>query len=98
MSTLQYFRIVGMDTLFMNLMNGVTMNLEIIQGALLTLNERVTARYQLTQYNEYSSYSSKLQKKLNMEMKKICEHLQRIYRYEKQFICWAKNSTFHEQK
>lgn len=61
----------------MNIMNAVTMNLEIIQGAFLTLKERVTQRSQLVRCKNHS----KINKMLNMEMKKICDHLQRIYRY-----------------
>nr|ALR72556.1 odorant receptor OR11 [Colaphellus bowringi] len=75
------YSIVGMDTLFMNIMNCIGMNLEIIQGAFLSLRERAADKIAgplMTQDGLHNSHE--LKTALNREMKKVCRHLQIIYR------------------
>ncbi|CAG9819146.1 unnamed protein product [Phaedon cochleariae] len=74
------YSIVGMDTLFMNMMNCIGMNLEIVQGAFLTVHERVSENIIGPLLSPDGLYNSeKLRIALNHEMKKISIHLQIIY-------------------
>lgn len=66
-----------MDTLFMNIMNCVTMNLDLIQGAFLTLKERVLHR--LEKFPNKHVNIGQVNVFLYIEMKRICQHLQKIY-------------------
>ncbi|XP_074031736.1 odorant receptor 94b isoform X1 [Leptinotarsa decemlineata] len=75
------YSIVGMDTLFMNIMNCIGMNLDIIQGAFATLRERSVEKTTgplLTPDGLYNSQDLKII--LNQEMKKVCRHLQTVYK------------------
>ncbi|XP_072386240.1 odorant receptor 33a-like isoform X2 [Diabrotica undecimpunctata] len=75
------YSIVGMDTLFMNIMNCVGMNLEIIQGAFLSIlprAEKKTDGQLLTQDGLYNT--EELTITLRAEMKKISQHLQVVYK------------------
>ncbi|KAJ8978674.1 hypothetical protein NQ317_019110 [Molorchus minor] len=75
------YSIVGMDTLFMNIMNCIGFNLTVIQGAFLTIRERCMEKVKgpfLTSDGLYNS--EEMQRHLNKEMKKICRHLQTIYK------------------
>lgn len=73
---------MGMDTLFMNIINGVTLNLEIIQGAFLTIKERIFKRHTFNKSENCTYYNHEMNDILNEEMRKICKHLQIVYRYE----------------
>ncbi|CAH1099881.1 unnamed protein product [Psylliodes chrysocephalus] len=75
------YSIVGMDTLFMNIMNCVGMNLEIIQGAFLSIRNRAVNKTEgplLTPDKLYNTEN--LNQNLKIEMKKISIHLQTVYK------------------
>ncbi|KAJ8934676.1 hypothetical protein NQ318_015145 [Aromia moschata] len=76
------YSIVGMDTLFMNIMNCIAFNLTAIQGAFLTVRERCARRVKgrlLTPDRLHDSEA--LTRILKEEIKTICHHLQTIYKY-----------------
>lgn len=64
----------------MNIINGVTLNLDIIQGAFLTIKDRTTKRYKFNRSEDCTHCNYEMNDILNEEMKKICKHLQRVYR------------------
>ncbi|CAG9857621.1 unnamed protein product [Phyllotreta striolata] len=75
------YSIVGMDTLFMNIMNCVGMNLEIIQGAFLSIRDRSLEKIDgapLTADGLYNTAA--LNGVMRAEMRKISKHLQTVYR------------------
>nr|CAH7739542.1 unnamed protein product [Callosobruchus chinensis] len=74
------YSIVGMDTLFMNLMNCIALNLDIIQGAFLTVTDRVNLAVTAPTLSAiYLSSSENKRIALRTEMKRICRHLQIVY-------------------
>nr|UQK85193.1 odorant receptor 3 [Hylobius abietis] len=71
------YSIVGMDTLFMNLMNCVAGNVTIIQGAFLTLRERCISRSDSISLSHNTLYENELlMTSMKIEIKKIIKHLQ----------------------
>ncbi|CAG9768024.1 unnamed protein product [Ceutorhynchus assimilis] len=71
------YSIVGMDTLFMNIMNCVAGNVTLIQGAFLTLRERSVGK----PINIYETiYENKADMDaMRMEMRKVIKHLQTTF-------------------
>ncbi|XP_057661739.1 odorant receptor 94b-like [Diorhabda carinulata] len=73
--------VVGMDTLFTNIMNCIAMNLEIIQGAFISISPRAAAKTEgplLTPDKLHNSDALTI--KLRTEMKKVTKHLQVVYK------------------
>nr|CAI5867436.1 unnamed protein product [Callosobruchus analis] len=74
------YSIVGMDTLFMNLMNCIALNLDIIQGAFLTVTDRAHLAVTDPTLSTRSPHNLEYKRiALRQEMKKICDHLQTVY-------------------
>jgi hypothetical protein len=65
------YSIVGMDTLFMNIMNFIAAHLTILQGAFMTNKSRVEGG---------EEDSLVVRTRMNHEMKKNCRHLQTVLR------------------
>lgn len=73
------YSIVGMDSLFMNIMNFIAAHLTILQGAFQSNKERMIE--EISNNNLISN--EKIRQKMNDEMKKNSQHLQVILRYYK---------------
>nr|AUF73010.1 odorant receptor [Anoplophora chinensis] len=70
-----------MDTLFMNILNSIGFNLKMVQGAFLTIRNRIIKQTGKSIYKSSILLDSEeLKLKLCNEMKKICHHLQIIYK------------------
>lgn len=75
------YSIVGMDTLFMNIMNCVAGNVTIIQGSFLTLRERcVNCSDMVALTHDNINENEVLMSSMKTEMKKIMKHLQITFR------------------
>lgn len=75
------YSIVGMDTLFMNIMNCVAGNVTIIQESFLTLRERCVNCSNMVVLTHDNLYENEvLMSSMNIEMKKIIKHLQITFR------------------
>ena len=68
------YSIVGMDSLFMNIMNFIAAHLTILQGAFMTSRKRVEEGV------GKSRNLHEVSREMNNEMKKNCRHLQTILR------------------
>lgn len=73
------YSIVGMDTLFMNIMNFIAAHLTVLQGAFMTCKQRVVKRMENRSGNLHNA--ALVRKEMNKEMRKNCRHLQTILRY-----------------
>jgi len=71
------YSIVGMDSLFMNIMNCIAANVTIIQGAFKTIRERALPG----QPNNVPHESKADMDVLRVELRKIVNHLQTIFKY-----------------
>lgn len=71
------YSIVGMDSLFMNIMNCIAGNVTIIQGAFKTIRERALPGQSKNVLRE----SKADMKVLRAELRKIVNHLQTIFKY-----------------
>nr|WJJ63303.1 odorant receptor 3 [Pachyrhinus yasumatsui] len=75
------YSIVGMDTLFMNIMNCIAANVSIIQGAFPTLRERCVSRLNnITSNSNPLIENKKMMASMDTELKKIIKHLQIIFK------------------
>lgn len=75
------YSIVGMDTLFMNIMNFIVAHLCLVQGAFLTTRVRCLKKVRGDGLAPDGLNNSKdLSKKMIKDMKKIIEHLQTIFK------------------
>lgn len=73
------YSIVGMDTLFMNIMNFIVAHLCVIQGAFKTNRARCCLRIKGPELTNDGLWNSKeLSREMIGEMKKIINHLQTI--------------------
>ena len=77
------FNLIGMDTLFMNLLNFVATHLQILKGAFLTIRKRCllkkTLSYDVSENGLRNS--PEMEYLMSFEMKKCVKHLQSILRY-----------------
>ncbi|XP_050315801.1 odorant receptor 4-like [Anthonomus grandis grandis] len=75
------YSIVGMDTMYMNIMNCVAGNLMIIQGAFLVLRERCLNRIgeNITEHDLIILENDKVLPEMKRELMKIMRHLQVTY-------------------
>ncbi|KAF7286141.1 hypothetical protein GWI33_007390 [Rhynchophorus ferrugineus] len=75
------YSVVGMDSLFMNLMNCVTANVHIIQGAFYTIRERCASRLTKNKFHTTKLLeSTEMAKEMDTEMEKIIKHLQTMFK------------------
>lgn len=76
------YSVVGMDTLFMNMMNFVVGHLLVLQGAFKTIRERCVARLKGAEVRRGGLRDSEeLDLEMMGEMRKSIRHLQTIFKY-----------------
>lgn len=71
------YSIVGMDTLFMNMMNFIVAHLLILQGSFATIKERSAKKIERNNLEK----SEELDRVMLQEMKTSIRHLQTIFKY-----------------
>nr|QXE93230.1 odorant receptor 4 [Eucryptorrhynchus brandti] len=75
------YSIVGMDTLFMNIMNCIAGNVTLIQGAFVTLRDRCVKNKDVIALTFNSlDEDQKVMHSMKMEIKRVIRHLQIIFR------------------
>lgn len=75
------YSILGMDTLFMNMMNFIVAHLLVIQGSFRTLRERCLRKIKGPEMSIDGLWDSEeLSKEMMAEMRKTIRHLQTIFR------------------